>query len=106
MPVLAIECTKRGISLVLVNESIVQAVDPTQPRNIVHLTLTPELGGDREFRFADLDLTFESAEAEVFAAIDRALRDDGIQIPRNSYTLSRNANSQTLSLHPKSGFGA
>lgn len=93
-------------ALTVVNETLAQAVDPTQIRNAVHLTLTQELGGDRTFQLRDLDLSFDSPEDAVFAAIDRALIDEGIQIPRGSYTLSRNANSQSISLFPKSGFGS
>lgn len=90
----------------IVNETVVQAVDPTSPRNGLHLTLTSELGGDRDWQLADLDLNFESSEDAVFAAVDRALSDDGIQIPRGSYVLSRNAVSNSITVHPKSGFGA
>jgi len=95
--------------LILANqpETIVQAVDPTQARNVLHLTLTPELGGDRTFNFADLDLDrgIESTQEQVFNALDRALSDDGIRLPRGSYVVQPNATSNSLSVFPKSGFG-
>lgn len=75
-------------------------------RNAVCLTLTAELGGDRFFPLSSLDLSFDSAEDAVFTAVGRALAEDGVLIPRGSYAMSRNANSQTISLYPKSQFGA
>lgn len=90
----------------LVPQTIID-VTPTDniARNSLRLTLTPELGGDRDWQLADLDLSLEASDQAVLSRVNQALEDDGISIPSASFVVSRNHATGTISVFPKSQFG-
>lgn len=92
------------------NDLAVQTVIDVVPvdniaRGLLRLTLTPELGGDRDWNLSDLDLTLDTADADVLRRVNQALEDDGIAVPANSFVVSRNRATNTVSVFPKSQFG-
>lgn len=90
----------------LVPQTIID-VTPTDniARNSLRLTLTPELGGDRDWQLADLDLSLEASDQAVLSRVNQALEDDGINVPSASFVVSRNHATGTISVFPKSQFG-
>lgn len=90
----------------LVQQTIID-VAPTDniARNSLRLTLTPELGGDRDWQLADLDLSLDASDQTVLSRVNQALEDDGINVPSASFVVSRNHATGTISVFPKSQFG-
>lgn len=83
-------------------------VTPTDniARNSLRLTLTPELGGDRDWLLTDLDLSLDANDQTILSRVNQALEDDGVSIPSASFVVSRNHATGTISVFPKSQFGA
>lgn len=83
---------------------VVTTVDEVVIRN--HTVVTVQ-GQIKTYPNARLGLIFESAgDAEVLQAVSNVLREElGLSLPEGSFVVSRSAENQNFSVHPKTVLG-